>query len=146
MVDSFAVTYENMGKKGQLGLATIRVVIADLKLINSSQKAPTGQKTKSKSFYLLMKEVYKALHGFSGHDHYTVLIRIREGRLKRNDGVRAHEMLFTVEIKDISAAPPKVTVATTEFDVEINTGMRLQNSLAVDGIGEDVVEDDFVVD
>lgn len=45
-----------MGKKGQLGLAVIRVQVANMKLSNSSGKAPAGQKTNSLSFYLLMKK------------------------------------------------------------------------------------------
>jgi len=105
LVDCFTANYENAGKNTQLGLATVRVLIADVKLTNSSKQAPSGQKTQSKSFYLLMKDIYKALQGWAGHDHYSKLIRIREGRIKRNDGVRAHEMLFTVEIKDTSAMP-----------------------------------------
>lgn len=111
LVDCFAANYENEGKKVQLGLVTIRLLIGDVKLTNSSQKAPAGQKTQSKSFYLLMKDIYKALHGYTGHDHYSSLIRIREGRIKRNDGVRVHEMLFTVEIKDITAMPVLSTLA-----------------------------------
>jgi hypothetical protein len=121
LVDCFAANYENLGNKVQTGVATIRVVIADLKLSNSSAQAPASQKEKSLSFYVLMNAVYKVLHGYSGHDHYSALIRISEKRLPRNDGARAHEMLFTVGIKDILAKPAKITAATTSFAVEIET-------------------------
>lgn len=141
LVDCFGANYENLGNKVQMGLATIRIQIADVKLSNSSGKAPAEQKTKSKSFYLLMKEVYKALHGYTAHDHYSALIRVSEKRLRRNDGVRVHEMLFTVEIKDIIAKKQKITVAPESFSMEINT----QTSQSDSGIGYEIVETHFEV-
>lgn len=145
LIDCFSVNFENMGKKGQLGLAVIRVQVANIKLSNSSGKAPAGQKTNSLSFYLLMKKVYKALHGWAGHNHYSGLIRTSEKRLLRNDGVRVHEMLFTVEIKDLAAMPATVKVPTANFDVEILTQAHAKNPYARHGIGNDVLEDDFTV-
>lgn len=143
LIDCFAANYENIARKGQMGLASIRLQIADIKLSNSSANAPDAQKTKSKSFYLLMNKIYKALHGWSGHDTYSSLIRTREGRIRRNDGVRVHEMIFTIEIKDMSAVTelPKVPRPTVQF----NVGTRLTNSLSTDGIGEDVIESDFEI-
>jgi len=59
LVDCFSANYENMGKKGQLGLAVIRVQVADVKLSNSSAKAPTGQKSCLRTKLL---EILKATH------------------------------------------------------------------------------------
>jgi hypothetical protein len=111
LVDCFTANYENMGNLVQQGVATIQILIADIKISNSSAKAPDGQKTKSKSFYVLMKAVYKALHGYSGHDFYSALIRTSERRIPRDDGTRVHEMLFTVQIKDVIAKRPTITAA-----------------------------------
>jgi hypothetical protein len=141
LVDCFSASYENMGNKVQMGLCTIRVIIAGVKLSNSSAQAPVNQKEKSLSFYVLMKDVYKALHGFTGHNHYSALIRISERRLPRNDGVRAHEMLFTVEIKDIQAKPQKITVASNSVNLNIET----QTNLSPEGIGVEILESQFDV-
>lgn len=111
LVDCSNANYENMGKNVQLGLATIRLLIGNIKLTNSSQKAPAGQKLQNKSFRVLMTAIYTALQGWAGSEGYSKLIRIREGRIKRNDGVKVHEMFFTVEIKDSSAMPTLTTLA-----------------------------------
>lgn len=121
LIDCFSATYENMGNKTQLGLVMIRLRVADIKLSNSSAKAPAGQKAKSSSFRLLIKAIHKALHGWSGHDHYTALMRVSERRVARNDGVREQEIIYSVEIKDVSTAPPKLKVKTTDFGVTIDT-------------------------
>jgi hypothetical protein len=121
LIDCFNAAYENTGNKTQLGLAMIRVRVADIKLSNSSAKAPAAQKSKSNSFRVLINDIYKALHGWSGHNHYSALIRVSERRIPRNDGVREQEVMYSVEIKDAAAAPPKLKVKTTDFGVTIDT-------------------------
>ncbi|MBS1747100.1 MAG: hypothetical protein JST21_13095 [Bacteroidetes bacterium] len=123
LIDCFSATYDNNGNLTQNGLATIRIVYADVKLSNSSAKAPAGQKASSLAFHTNFKAIYKALQGWAGHDHYSRLVRISQRRLTRDDGVRAHEMLFTVNIKDVNAAPEKITVERASFEVEVDTEM-----------------------
>lgn len=119
LVDCFAANYENLGNKVQLGLATIRLQVADIKLSNSSGAAPAGQKTNNNRFRLLIKDIYKALHGWAGHDHYSALIRTREGRVRRNDGTRVQEVFFTVQIKDILAKKATITASPGSFNAAI---------------------------
>ena len=121
LVDCFNASYTDLGNTVQHGLCTIRIVLADVRLSNSSTKAPTAQKENSRSFYTLMKQVYTALQGYAGHPHYSALIRISERRLPRNDGVKAHEMLFTVQVKNVLAKKQTVVFATTGLDVQIET-------------------------
>ena len=143
LADCFAANWQNMGNKGQLGLANIVITYADIKLSNSSAKAPANQKANSLLFHTLKKKIYQALHGWTGHQHYTALIRTAERRIKRNDGVRAIELIFTVEIKDVSAAP--VLAKAPKPKIIFDVAMRHQNPYLMGGIGNDVIEDGFTV-
>jgi len=119
LIDCFNADYSNTGSNMQLGLVTIRLRVADIKLSNGSTSEE--QKNSSLSFYVLLKAIFKALQGWAAHDHYSRLIRVNEKRTKRDDGVREHEMYFTCQIKDTTAIPQKLTVKQTDFNVEINS-------------------------
>lgn len=123
LIDVLDVQWSNTGKKIQMGLAQIRVKIADLRLSNSSKAAPSGQKDKSNSFYILTQQVYSALHGWRGADHYSAFIRISERRVQRDDGVKEHWMIFTTEIKDISAMAAMTTLLPNTVSPEITGEM-----------------------
>lgn len=123
LIDVISVQWSNYGKKGQLGLARIRVRLADLRTSNSSGKAPAGQKAASNSFYTLTQNVFKALHGWSGADHYSALMRESEGRIKRDDGIKEHAMIFTTQIKDSSAIEALGTLAAETVNPDIQTEM-----------------------
>lgn len=119
LIDVLDVQWTNAGNKTQLGMAQIRVKVADLRLSNSSGAAPAGQKEKSNSFYTLTQQVYNALHGWHGADHYSAFIRISERRVQRDDGVKEHWMIFTTEIKDLSAKPALTTLAAALIKPEL---------------------------
>jgi len=110
LVDATEATWENEGKLVQLGLVQVKIRVADLKLSNSSGAAPQGQKDKAFAIFATLREVYKALHGWSGDDHYSKLIRTRSSRIKRNDGVRIYETMFTCKLKDASAMPVPASI------------------------------------
>ncbi|HMR84799.1 MAG TPA: hypothetical protein PKE30_16755 [Niabella sp.] len=120
IVDVVNVQWGNIGRGGQTGLATVTVRIADLRLSNTSTKAPAGQRNAASSFWTLVNDVYKALEGFSGSPLYSKLILTSEARIKRDDGVRDYLMTFTSQIKRFDAVKPSLKLATTEFVTEIN--------------------------
>ncbi len=103
LIDATAATWSNAGNLQQLGLVQVKIRVADMKLTNSSAKAPSGQKTVSFSFFVLLRNIYKALHGWSGDESYTALIRTATNRVKREDGVRIYEVTFTTNFTDNSA-------------------------------------------
>jgi hypothetical protein len=122
LIDVLDVQWSNIGKKVQMGLAQIRVKIADLRLSNSSKAAPAGQKANSNSFYTLTQQVYNALQGWCGASHYSAFIRISERRVQRDDGVKEHWMIFTTEIKDSSAMGVMTTLPGNSIAQDIATG------------------------
>jgi hypothetical protein len=121
LVDIQSATWDNLLKKVQHGLVQVSVKIADIKISNSSTKAPAGQRTKANSFFTLTQTVFKALHTWSGSDDYSGLIRTAERRIKRDDGVKVYELIFTTQFKDTSAMPVMQTAQkpTVRFEVSL---------------------------
>jgi|GEM_PF-267280 len=95
LIDITSVQWQNLGSNGQLGLAEISLKIA--------QQVPTGEELDSESFYTLTQLLFKALHGYTGSSHYSALMRTSEKHVQRDDSVKLHEMVFTTQIKDVSA-------------------------------------------
>jgi hypothetical protein len=117
LIDATSANWSNTGKLQQLGLIQVKIRVGDLKLTNSSGKAPAGQKTAAFAIFTTLKNIYKALHGFTNSDAYSALIRISNNRIKRDDGVRIYEVVFTTEYKDNSAMP--VTQKANNVTVKI---------------------------
>jgi hypothetical protein len=120
LIDMLQIQWDNAGNKIQQGISQIQIKIADVRLSNSSGNAPVGQKNKSKSFYALTQAIYNCLHGWSSNEnHYSALIRMSEQRVQRDDGVKVYKMIFTTQIKDVSAS--KVLSRTPRPTIKFNT-------------------------
>lgn len=119
LVDLLDATWSNEGKNIQMGALQIVVRLADLRLTNSSVKAPSGQRQKAFAIYGLQKDVYKALHGWCGGNYYSKLIRTRTRKIKREDGARIFEMYFTTVIKDASAMPQYTNIPSPSVSVDV---------------------------
>lgn len=113
LVDATDANWSDEGRKIQTGLIQVKIRLADLRLNNTSGNAPQGQKDKAFAIFTIQKEIYKALHGWTGSRHYSSLKRVRMGRVKREDGVRIYETIFTTQLKDASAADQLATAPAT---------------------------------
>ncbi len=92
LVDVDGFDYSQTGRLHQLGTGAVYVRVADLQLTNTSANAPASLKKASETFFNVIDEVHKSLHGFSG-GNYSALIRTSLKRVSRNDGIK--EYLFT---------------------------------------------------
>ncbi len=108
LIDVTSASWSNTLNLAQMGLVQVKIRVADLKLSKSSNAAPQGQKDKSFGIFDLLSDIHKCLHGWSGHDHYSALIRTASTRVKRADGVRIYEITYTTELKDISTRIEKI--------------------------------------
>ncbi len=117
LIDISQVSYSNAGRQSQLGVAAITITVADVKLTNSSSKAPAGQIAAQATYLQLVKAIHTALHGWSGHAHYSPLIRESLKRARRDDGVREHNLVYTCQIQDTRPEPARIP-ATAEIIVE----------------------------
>lgn len=121
VVDCINVTYTNEGKLSQLGDVQIRIRVADQKLTNSSGKAPANQRTQAFAIYDLLRDIHKAMHGWTKDKTtaYTAPIRTSLRRAQRQDGMRVHELLYTCRIVDDEAMPNVVKFALAEVQANM---------------------------
>lgn len=100
LIDASDATYTNEGKLIQLGTVQVRLRIADMRLGNTSGRAPQGQKAAAFGIFGTLKQIHRALHGWAGSPHYSRLIRQSSKRVKRDDGVRIYEIVYTVQLTE----------------------------------------------
>ena len=122
LIDIDSVRWTDQGNQTQIGIANVAVRLANMRLSNSNVKAPTAQKTKSLSFFDTVMHIHQKLHTWSGALNNGPLTRIGYRKVKRDDGIREIEMIYTVEITDDSArkvyAKKRIQAAGLQITVE----------------------------
>lgn len=106
LIDIQSASYSNNGKLVQQGTATIVIRLFDLKLSNTSGKAPDKQKEKAKKIWELIEDVNKALHGQNFlQKGYGLPMREQMRRTKRMEGYYQTELYYTVQFTDTTCEP-----------------------------------------
>lgn len=108
LVDASRINYSNIGTdktatpiNRQLGEAVITITFANLKLTNSSSKAPQAQKDHASSIKKVIEDCHKVLHGFKPLPNCGALIRTGLQRVKRDDGIQEYEVTYSVGANNI---------------------------------------------
>ena len=106
LIDIQSAQYTNNSQMVQQGVATVVIRLFDLKLSNSSSKAPDNQKENAKKIWQLIEDVNKALHGQNFlQEDYGLPIRTQMRRTKREDGCYQTELYYTIQITDNTCMP-----------------------------------------
>ena len=102
LINVEAAEYSNIGRNNQgipanKQIADYRMIVtvANMKLSNSSSKAPQSQKDKAWSIYNLLDLVHEKLQGHTPSEHYGPLIRTGMRRIRRDDGVQEYQMIYS---------------------------------------------------
>lgn len=85
----------------QISDGLVSITIANMKLTNSSGKAPQLQKDNAWSIWELIEDVHKVLQGYRPGEKSGALIRTARRRVKRDDGVQEYTLLYSYSMKDI---------------------------------------------
>lgn len=95
------IEFSNIGKNKdvtpvnrQIATYDIIITVADLKLTNTSAKAPISQKQNALGIYDLIADIHKQIQGFSP-DNSSKLIRLKQNRVKRDDGIQEYKIIYT---------------------------------------------------
>src|SRR5690606_34396430 len=80
----------------QEGNYIITISIANLKLSNTSKRAPETQKQNAWSLHNLIEDVHKVIHGFKPHEKSGKLVRVSKRRIKRDDGVQLYKVSYSM--------------------------------------------------
>ncbi|MEI6898275.1 MAG: hypothetical protein WCL00_00225 [Bacteroidota bacterium] len=103
LLDITQIPWTNEGKHVQLGVAAVSIKVADMRLSNTNVKAPESQRTKAASFFDILDDIHKALHGWTAGSQYGPLTRLMTRKIGRDDGIREFELIYATEITDDSA-------------------------------------------
>ena len=119
LIDVQSAQYTNTGNFIQQGTATVVIRLFDLKLSNSSQKAPDNQKENAKKIWQLIEDVNKAIHGQNFlQEGYGLPIREQMRRAKRNDGCYQTELYYTIQFTDTTTEPVLTSVPSVNPELK----------------------------
>jgi hypothetical protein len=128
LVDIIEAKPESLGRGVQNLDCTILIRVADLKLSNSSQQAPSGQKLKSAELFGIAHSVFAQLHGWHKEDSsYGTLSRSGFRRYHRDDGIREYHILFRSLVRDVVAA-----ITTEDLSEMVPEDIRPEITIVID--------------
>jgi hypothetical protein len=118
LVDILNVPWKDQGNHLQDGIAQVSIHLASVRLSNTNSKAPENQRIMAASIFDVLSSIQKKLHGWAPPDDITVgpLTRVVTRKVKRDDGVREFEVIYTCQLVDddakitYSPADPKPTL------------------------------------
>lgn len=84
----------------QQGMFSVEITVANLKLTNSSYKAPIGQKNNAFAIWALVKEAHDLLHGYRPVAQSGALIRTGSMKVRRDDGMQEVRVTYTLGVHD----------------------------------------------
>lgn len=80
----------------QQGLLSIEITVANIKLTNTSFKAPINQKQKGFEIWNLVNQVHEIMQGFKPLGNSGGLVRTTIQSVKRDDGVQEKRIIYTL--------------------------------------------------
>lgn len=80
----------------QEGVLSIEITVGNLKLTNTSGKAPITQRTKGVSIYSHVKKVHEALQNWKPDENSGAMVRSSFQSVLRDDGVQEKRIVYTI--------------------------------------------------
>jgi len=85
----------------QMATGTIVISIANLKLTNSSARAPQTQKDKAWAIWDIVESVHVKLHGVVVGGSAGAMMRTAMRKVKRDDGIQEYEVTYTIGVTNV---------------------------------------------
>ena len=101
LIDYGTIAWKNLGGKQQQGTATIILYVANLKLTNTSSKAPTTQRTQAWQIQDIIQQVHQCVHTHLPTPTSSVLYRKSTARVKRDDGIQQYQIIYECTVAGI---------------------------------------------
>jgi hypothetical protein len=102
LIDIINNTFSNIGidkqaeaQNRQMSAFTLQVRIAELRLTNTSARAPLNQRNQARHIFDLMEDIHVKLQGHSATSKCSKFLRTSSNRVQRDDGVREYVMLYS---------------------------------------------------
>jgi hypothetical protein len=102
LLDIQQMSWRNQGRLAQDGTVTINIRVSDMKLSNTNAKASSSQKEKAAAIWEILEAIHKLLHGWRPGElpAFSDLTRLSSRRLKRDDGIREFEVIYSTIYTD----------------------------------------------
>lgn len=107
LIDFNSGQFSNIGRdlkaspeNRQQGTTVIELTVANLKLTNSSFKAPASQKSKAFDIWQHVKDLHIIIHGWSPEENAGGLMRTGFSKVRRDDGVQEIRILYSTGLND----------------------------------------------
>ena len=118
LVDIVEATPEQLGRGVQSLDCSILIRVADLRMSNTSEQAPSQQKKQAAELFEIAQTIYAQLHGWHKADsNYGTLSRVGFRRMHRDDGIREYHILFRSLVRDVVAA-----IKTEDMSEDVKQG------------------------
>ncbi len=108
LIDVVDVRYTDIGidkrqntMNRQEGQAQVNIAVANLKLTNTSSKAPLKQKEHAHSIFRVIEKVHASLQGYNPTEYCGALIRTVLKRVQRDDGVQEYFITYSLGLHDV---------------------------------------------
>ncbi len=109
----------NQSQKVQDAPLMIALTVADVKSTNTSLRAPATQKATAAAIWIVLENIHKALQGWKPADRqFGALSRVSTRRVKRDDGIRQFEVVYSCHCTDASAMDQYYNIADPEVASE----------------------------
>lgn len=102
LIDISEASFSNLGMDKsatpvhrQMADFSVEIRLANLKLTNSSTRAPKKQRDEAASIWDIVEDVHKHLQGFAPGPNASKLIRGGMSRVQRDDGVQEYVIVYT---------------------------------------------------
>ena len=108
LIDFASAEYSNIGidksatpRNRQQATGAISITFANLKITNTSGKAPVGQKNDAWQLHEVIEVAHGILQGFKPTAHCGALVRSGFRRVKRDDGIQQYQVIYTMGIHNV---------------------------------------------
>lgn len=88
-------------KDRQNGTFSVKITIANIKLSNTSLRAPQGQKDNAWKIFEWVEKIHQQLHGFSPDENCSKMLRTSFGRIQRDDGIQEYALIYEFEAHNV---------------------------------------------
>lgn len=108
LIDISNANFDDIGKdrtaspiNRQTADTMVSLTFANLKLTNSSGRAPQLQRDQAFSIWKLQQDIHELLHGWNPTQKTSKLIRTGMQRVKRDDGVQEYTVMYSLGMTNI---------------------------------------------
>ncbi len=108
LIDILNSNFSNIGmdktvtpQNRQMASFNLEIRISDVKLTNSSAKAPTIQQNLARGIFDLLEDVHTQIQGFEPTDMCGKLIRSSINKVHRDDGIREYVVIYSGDVQNV---------------------------------------------